>query len=156
MSYAVLAHGEDGLEPETWDYIDWHEATMGCQLTTGTRTEFTFTWHNTFGCYGLEVFEQPLESFPSGVGEPWRPATIIVDCHPRWAALLGREIIGTEIMWHEVNPAETLPLWVRLDFAPADQDRPGSDSAWFLGGADDVMVVFDRAAAGRTKMPGLG
>lgn len=160
VMYAALTGGADGHEPEAWDHGDWHEPTMGCQVTTDAGAQFTLIWNHTFGCYGLEVFEQPLTDFLVDVGEPWFPHAFAVDDHQRWAPLIGREIIDAEMSWIEFEAFEPRPLWIRLDFAPTEQDppgRPGRDSVWiaagcsrgqeFALGSDDVMVVFDQATA---------
>jgi hypothetical protein len=157
VTYAVLTGGQDLLEPNEWDYRAWHEPTMGCQLTTDTGVEFTLTWHHSFGCYGLEVFDQPIDDFLARTGEPAGPHILTVGDHPQWSMLLGREITGTEVAWMQWVSSDATPAWVRLDFAPSGQLSDEQRSVWFVAGCwrgdrfsiatDDVTVIFDKATA---------
>jgi hypothetical protein len=157
VTYAVLTGGEGLLEPDEWDHHDWHEPTMGCQLTTDVGVEFTLIWNHSFGCYGLEVFDQPIDAFLARTGEPAGPHIVTVGDHPLWSALLGREITGTEVVWMQWVSSQATPAWVRLDFAPSDRVPDEQFSVWFVAGCwreerfaiatDDVTVMFDKAMA---------
>jgi hypothetical protein len=102
--------------------------------------------------------------------------------HPRWQALLGREITDTEVGWIRWLSGEPTPLWVRLDFEPVVPNSKGSnlrrsnskgsnsrgpdsqepDSVWFAAGrwdqdgfdtrTDDVTIIFDRAEAAGAEL----
>ena len=77
VEYALMTGSdESGREPLTWDYDTWHEPTYGCQLAVDIGVVFTFTWGNTFGCYGLEVVDRPIEGFLVNIGEPCGPAVL--------------------------------------------------------------------------------
>src|SRR6185312_12659147 len=97
------------------------------------------------------------------VGEPWGPALLRVGGHARWRPLLGREIIGTELVWAEWVSSDPTPCWLRLDLAPRDEHPPSDPgSVWisvgrwehdrFTFAADDVTVIFDAAEAARTRI----
>jgi hypothetical protein len=89
VRYALMTGGgPDGREPLTWDFDASHEPTHGCQLTMDNGAVFTFTWDSSFGCYGLEVFDRPVEEFVVNIGEPWGPIVLPVDDHARWRRLL--------------------------------------------------------------------
>ncbi|WP_037603328.1 hypothetical protein [Streptacidiphilus rugosus] len=163
VEYALMTGSdEDGREPLTWDRGTSHEPTHGCRLTTDLGVRFTFTWGNTFGCYGLEVFEQPLEAFLTNIGELWGPVVVPVASHPRWQQLLGREIVGTELAWVDWASGGATPCWVRLDLGPDAMQRSTPESVWIAAGrwqgdrfqfaTDDVTVIFDRAEARRTAI----
>ena len=163
VDYAPLTAGTDGHDVPDWDYGAWHEPTMGIQLHTDIGTVFTLTWGNSFGCYGLETHDRSINEFLACVGEPCGPLLVPVGDHPHWRALLGREIIGTELAWVEWTSSDPTPCWLRLDLAPED-GQPSSDpaSVWICAGrwerdrfafaTDDVTVIFDPAEAARTKI----
>lgn len=163
VEYALMTGGDEGgREPLTWDYGMSHEPTHGCQLTVDLGVVFTFTWGSTFGSYGLEVFDRPVEEFLVNIGEPCGPAVLPVGGHPRWQRLLGREIIGTELAWVDWLSGEATPCWVRLDLDSNELSGGSLESVWiaagrwegdgFLFASDDVTVIFDRAEATRTKI----
>jgi hypothetical protein len=182
VTYALLTGGADGNVPEDWDYAAWHRPTMGCQLTTNTGVEFALVWESSFGEYGVEVFDQSIDGFVAGVGEPYGTAMVSAGDHPRWQALLGREITDTEVGWIRWLSGEPTPLWVRLDFEPVVPNSKGSnlrrsnskgsnsrgpdsqepDSVWFAAGrwdqdgfdtrTDDVTIIFDRAEAAGAEL----
>jgi hypothetical protein len=83
---------------------------------------FTFIWNNSFGGYGIEVFDRPIEDVLVGVDEPYGPLVLPVNDDARWSALLGREIIATKLDWIEWVSGDPSPICVRLDFAPLDHD----------------------------------
>ena len=153
----MLASGHDGREPEQWDRQTWHEPTYGCQLTTHIGVAFTFIWNNSFGGYGIEVFDRPIEDFLVDVGEPYGPLVLEVSNDPRWSALRGREIIATELAWIEWVSGEPSPISVRLDL-----DAPKQSSVWlaaghwrddgFAVGTDDITVIFDMGTAARAHL----
>lgn len=167
VRYALLAadHGEVQL----WDHAAAHEPTFGCQLTLDDGVEVTFTWGESFGWPGLEAFRRPVDDFVRNVGEEWGPVIVPVGGHPRWQALLGREITGTELVFSTWSSPGTddvpkpVPSWVRLDLAggSAGEAPDGTpDAVWIAAGrweprgfrwnTDDITVVFERAEAART------
>jgi hypothetical protein len=162
VAYAVLAGGHDGREPEQWDRHTWHKPTYGCQLTTHIGVAFTFIWNNSFGGYGIEVFDRPIEDFLAGVGEPYGPLVLEVNGDPRWCDLRGREIVAAELDWIEWVSGDPSPISVRLDLAPLERDAPNQSSVWlaagrwradgFAVGTADITVIFDMATAARAHL----
>jgi len=163
VEYALMTGGgEGGCEPLTWDYGMWHEPTHGCQLTMDIGVVFTFTWGNTFGCYGLEVVDRPVEEYLANIGEPWGSVILPVGGQPSWQRLLGREIVDTELAWVDWVSGDATPCWVRLDLGPSELLRSTPESVWIAAGrwdrdrfvfaSDDVTVIFDRAEATRTTI----
>ncbi|MFD4532007.1 hypothetical protein ACFWNL_06000 [Kitasatospora sp. NPDC058397] len=165
VDYVVPTGGPDGLEPAEWDLRQGHEPTFGCQFTTHLGVVFTLIWNDSFDGYGIEVFDQPIETFPTRPGNSGFPALISVTDHPRWSGLLHREILHTELAWVEWGSGGATPVWIRLDFAPVrhDQGDPHrSDSVWLVAGrwaqgrftipADDLTVMFDESEAVRANL----
>ena len=143
-------------EPRAWDHGDWHHAVMGVDLLTDAGPR-SITWDNTFYCYGVELFEEPIANHlrlrPDG------PESWSVGDHQLWAAHLGQPIRATSTYWQRLDigvgrrpdgsvatPATTVdvPVALRLDF-PAG-------AVWFVAaqpigvgvyvGGDEIMVVF--------------
>lgn len=162
VAYAVLASGHDGREPEQWDHQTWHEPTYGCQLTTHIGVAFSFIWNNSFGGYGIEVFDRPIEDFLIDVGEPHGPLVLEVNDDSRWFALRDREIVATELGWIEWVSGEPSPISVRLDLVSLDHSAEKQSSVWlaaghwrddrFAVGTDDITVIFEAATAARAHL----
>jgi hypothetical protein len=163
VEYALMTGSDQGEDaPLTWDYGMWHEPTHGCRLVTDLGVVFAFTWGATFGCYGLEVVDRPIEEYLVNIGEPYGPAVLPVGGHPRWQGLLGREIVDTELGWIQWVSGDPTPYWVRPDLGPDESSGSTPQSVWiaagrwggdrFLCGTDDVTVIFDRGEAVRTAI----
>lgn len=55
----------------------------GASSSPPTSAVFTVIWDNSFGCYGLELYDRPINGFLARVGEPWGFALLPVSDHPR-------------------------------------------------------------------------
>lgn len=157
--YYPLATGDDGRVAEQWDYGGWHTPTMGVELITdiGHRYSAIWIWHNTFTCYGLELFRQPMTDFLTSLGDPWGSVAVSVSDHPRWTGLIGK-LIHADICWDSFD-ATRVPTAVRLGF--------GTTEVWIAAGrtadpesavmfhlcTDDVMVVFTSEIATQAGIP---
>lgn len=159
VDYAVLTCGQDGQQPQEWDYDTRHEPSMGCQITTDIAGPFSFIWDSTFGGYGLELHHRPLDQFLANLGEPYGPILVSVGRHPCWQALLDRHIVDTGLGWIEWVSGDPSPCWIRLDLEPDNPPSSRSQSVWLVAGrwhargyslaTDDVAVIFDRVEAVR-------
>lgn len=157
VDYAVLTCGQDGHQPQDWDYDTRHEPSMGCQITTDIADRFAFVWDNTFGSYGVELHHRPLDQFLAHLGEPYGPILVPVGEHPRWQALLDRHITETELGWIEWASGDPSPCWIRLELEPDNPASGKAESVWLFAGrwhahgyslaTDDITVIFDRAEA---------
>ncbi|WP_327149293.1 hypothetical protein [Nocardia sp. NBC_01329] len=156
--YYPLTTGDDGRCPGEWDFGDWHEPTMGVELLTGSGHRYSAIWNNTFTEYGLEIFPKPMTDFLL-VG-PGGSVAVPVSDHPRWAGLIGENIVAAEICWdHDPSGAVRVPSAIRLGLretavwiAAGRSSDPGSEAGFYLG-TDDIMVVFSQEMASQTGIP---
>jgi len=157
--YYPLASGTDGREIEQWDFGDWHTPTMGVELITdiGHRYSAIWIWDNTFTCYGLEVFQQPMTDFLTSLGAPWGSVAVPASDHPRWARLINKPI-HADTCWDSFDEVRvstavrlgsgTTVVWIAAG-RPAD---PESATTFHLN-TDDVMVVFTSEIATQAGIP---
>ena len=106
ITYYVLMGGDDGREPEQWDFGTWHDATMGVELVTDGGERFSAVWGDSFDHYGLELFTGPMTDHVVALGEPRGVAAISVSRHPQWAGLVGTELTSVDIAWSD-DPVST-------------------------------------------------
>ncbi|WP_322762138.1 hypothetical protein [Frankia sp. Cr2] len=159
VSYRGL-HPSDG-EQEPWDYGDWHHAVMGVELTTDARP-FTIIWTNTFFCYGVEVFADPIDRHL--VSDEFGPKRAGPDDGaPRWADKLHTPVHDVAIWWEriDVGPGRLngtgeivappysveVPVALRLDFDAGPVWFVAATPHWpemndFLVLGDEIVVVF--------------
>lgn len=116
--YPLASEEDDGWVTEQWDFGDWHEPTMGVELTTDVGHRYSAIWNNAFTCYGLEVFRQPMTDFVR-IGPSW--GAVAVSDHPRWAGLIGQKLIHVDTCW-DTDPFGTVrvPTAVRLGTRAAE------------------------------------
>ncbi len=152
--YTLSAFDDDELAVE-WDFGDWHEPTMGAELSTSDGHRYSAIWNDTFGEFGIEMFPKPMDEFLGG------SVAVPVSDHHRWAGLIGRKIIAADICWrHYPDTPIPVPLAIRLGFrkstiwiaAGVSQDQGSSTN--FQLGSDDVMVVFTQEMSARIGLPG--
>lgn len=156
--YYPLTTGDDGRLAEEWDFGDWHEPTMGVELTFRNGDRYSAIWNNTFTEYGLEIFPRPMVDFL--LMAPGGSVAVPVSEHPHWAGLIGKKIIAADICW-DCDPSGTIrvPSAIRLGFrgtavwiaAGRSADTGPATSFWL--GTDDVMVVFTPEMSSQTGIP---
>ncbi|BCJ38858.1 hypothetical protein Athai_63610 [Actinocatenispora thailandica] len=119
ITYYVLMGGDDGREPEQWDFGTWHAATMGVELVADSGERFCAVWGDSFDHYGLELFTGPMTDHVVMLGEPGGVAAISVSRHPQWAGLVGTELTGVDVAWSD-DPVSTPS---RCGLAPGGHTR---------------------------------
>ncbi|PYC68361.1 hypothetical protein C7C46_29180 [Streptomyces tateyamensis] len=163
VDYFVLMVGDEGTDPDEWDYGAWHEPTMGVELTMDDGGTYSAVWGSTFDYYGVELYSAPMRDFLSRIGEPGGSARVAVAEHPLWAGVLSGPIESCRIQWYgEEHGAPTpMPKAIHVRTATAqvwiaagrsathEPDGPGP----FYLCTDDVLVIFDADVAARA---GLG
>lgn len=82
VDYFVLMVGDEGTDPDEWDYGAWHEPTMGVELTMDDGGTYSAVWGSTFDYYGVELYSAPMRDSLSRVGEPGGSARVAVAEHP--------------------------------------------------------------------------
>jgi hypothetical protein len=155
--YFPLAIDDNG-RPEDWDFGDWHEPTMGVELTFHSGHRYSAIWNNTFTEYGLEVFPQPMIDFL--LMGPGGSVAVPVSDHPRWAGLVGRKVIAADLCW-DSDPGRTIrvPSAVRLGFRgtavwiAAGCSVDAGPATSFRLGTDDVVVAFSPEMSSRIGIP---
>jgi hypothetical protein len=163
VDYFVLTTGEDGTEPEDWDYGAWHEPTMGVELTTVDGGVYSAVWDSTFDYYGIELYPAPMREFLSRIGEPGGSARVTVTDLPLWAGVVSAPIESCRIQWCGKEHGAPTPVpeaihvrtatgqvWIAAGRSALEE--PNATAPFFLG-TDDVLVIFDTDVAERA---GLG
>ncbi|MDX5568304.1 hypothetical protein PYK79_40285 [Streptomyces sp. ID05-04B] len=159
VTYYPLSCGDDGTEVEEWDFGVWHQPTMGVGLIAENGTRYSAVWGNSFDYYGLEIFQEPMSSQLTMIGQPGGTPAVAVTDHPSWSGLIGVPLVGADILWSEGDYGLRLPVAVELR-APAATawlvaGRPAQwppDGRFYLG-TDDVMTVFTHEFAGTVGLP---
>ncbi|WP_406465050.1 hypothetical protein OH768_53885 [Streptomyces sp. NBC_01622] len=159
VTYYPLSCGDDGAEVEEWDFGVWHQPTMGVGLLAENGTRYSAVWGNSFDCYGLEIFQEPMSSQLTMIGQPGGTPAVAVTDHPSWSGLIGVPLVGADILWSEGDYGLRLPVAVELR-APAATVWliAGRPAQWppdgrFCLGTDDVMTVFTHEFAGTVGLP---
>ncbi|MEY9893970.1 hypothetical protein ABIA35_005068 [Catenulispora sp. MAP12-49] len=143
--------GEDGTEPEDWDYDGWHQPTMGVELLMAGGEQHSAVWDHTFEYYGIELHRSPLTDHVLAPEDGGTNARCTLTMNPAWAGLIGEPIESAAIQWDSDEPHSALfvPLAIHLRTAKA-KVRFGvgalagvaADDPFHLG-TEDVFVAFD-------------
>ncbi|OQS13383.1 hypothetical protein B0T36_19980 [Nocardia donostiensis] len=158
VMYYPLTIGDDGRLAEKWDFGDWHEPTMGVELTFHSGHRYSAIWNNTFTEYGLEIFPKPMIDVL--LVAPGGSVTVPVSDHRHWVGLIGKKIIAADICWdHDPSGTIRVPSAIRLGFrgtavwiaAGCSVDTGPATSSRL--GTDDVIVVFTREMSSQTGIP---
>ncbi|WP_028803757.1 hypothetical protein [Streptomyces sp. 142MFCol3.1] len=161
VDYFVLMVGDEGTDPDEWDYGAWHEPTMGVELTTDDGGTYSAVWGSTFDYYGVELYSAPMGDFLSRIGLPGGAARVAVAEHPLWAGVVSAPIESCHIQWRGEEHGAPVPeaihvrtatgkVWIAAGrSATYKPDGPGP----FYLCTDDVLVIFDTKVAERA---GLG
>ncbi|WP_051940605.1 hypothetical protein [Phaeacidiphilus oryzae] len=163
VAYFVLMAGDEGTDPDAWDYGAWHEPTMGVELVMDDGHTYSAVWGSTFDYYGVELHSAPMREFLSYIDEPGGSARVAVADHPLWAGMVSAPIESCRIQWcgEEHGAPTPVPAAIHLRSATGQvwvaagrsathgPDGPGP----FHLGTDDVLVIFDAEIAERA---GLG
>ena len=88
---------------------------MGVELVTDAGRIYSAIWNNSFDTYGLEIFLEPITKLLVSIGEPRGSVAVSVSDHPRWAAVIGKELTAAAIYWDEgpFDPTVQRPEAVR-------------------------------------------
>lgn len=157
VDYFVLMVGDDGTDPDEWDYGAWHEPTMGVELIMDDGGTYSAVWGSTFDYYGLELHAAPMRDFLSRIDEPGGSARVAVADHPLWTGVVSAPIESCRIQWcgEEHGAPTPVPEAIRLRTATgqvwiaagrsatSEPDGPGP----FYLCTDDVLVIFDTDVA---------
>lgn len=155
VGYFVLMVGEEGTDPDEWDYGAWHEPTMGIELAMDDGSTYTATWGHTFDYYGLELYRAPMNDFLSYIGQPGGSARVEATGHPLWAAVLSTPIESCRLQWRgeEHGAPAPVPEALHLKTATSQVWIAAGRSAVYPPdgrihlGTDDVLVTFDTETA---------
>ncbi|WP_194894414.1 hypothetical protein [Catenulispora pinisilvae] len=160
VGYFVLMVGEEGTDPEEWDYSTWHEPTMGVELAMDDGSTYTATWGHTFDYYGLELYAAPMSDFLSNLGQPGGAARIEATGHPLWAQVLATPIDSSRIQWlgEEDGAPTPTPKALHLKTATGQVWIAAGRSAVYPPdgriylGTDDVLVTYDSETAAQAGL----
>ncbi len=160
VDYFVLMSGDEGTEPDEWDYGAWHEPTMGVELITDDGDTHSAVWGSTFDHYGLELYPAPMRDFLSYIDKPGGSARVTVAEHPRWAGIVTAPIESCRIQWcgHGHGARVPVPEAIHLRTATgqvwiaAGRSAAYEPDGSFHLGTDDVLVIFDVGVAERTGL----
>ncbi|OLE23108.1 MAG: hypothetical protein AUG49_17095 [Catenulispora sp. 13_1_20CM_3_70_7] len=155
VDYFVLMVGEEGADPDEWDYGAWHEPTTGIELAMANGSTYTATWGHTFDYYGLELYAAPMSGFLSYIGQPGGSARVEATDHPLWAEVLSTPIESCRILWcgEEYGARPRCPEALHLKTATGQVWIAAGRSAVYPPdgrihlGTDDVLVTFDTETA---------
>lgn len=154
VRYYPLTSG-DGGSVESWDFDDWHQATMGVELRDTQDRVLSVIWGQAFGGdqattsdFGLELRVGSIDDHL--IPEARRPveATSLA----RWSSFIGVSL-GVSTVWSAGTGPESVPVALRLTAgtnvlwiaAACPRTWPTSDE--FVVGADEVMVIFSEDLA---------
>ena len=160
VDYFVLMVGEEGTDPDEWDYGAWHEPTMGVELTVDDGSIYTATWGHAFDYYGLELYAAPMSDFLSYLGQPGGTARIEATGHPLWAEVLSTPIESARIQWCGEEHGAPTPVPEALHVKTATGQvwiAVGRSAVYppdgriYLG-TDDVLVTFDVETAAQARL----
>jgi hypothetical protein len=159
VDYFVLMVGDEGTDPDEWDYASWHEPTMGVELTMDDGPTYSAVWDSTFDYCGVELYPSPMRNFLSRVDEPGSPARIAVAEHPSWQRIISAPIESCRVQWwgKEHGAVTAVPeaihvrtavgqVWIAVGHSAVEPDGP------FHLGTDDVLVIFDADVAERAGL----
>lgn len=160
VDYFVLMTGDEGNEPDEWDYGTWHEPTMGIELTVDPGVTYSATWNHTFGHYGLELYQAPMSDRLLNIGNPGSSARVSVTDHPLWAGIIAAPIESCRILWSdpEHGPVTRIPEAIHLQtitgqvWIAAGRAADYPPNGRFQLCTDDVLVVFDTETATRAGL----
>jgi hypothetical protein len=162
VDYFVLMVGDEGTDPDEWDYGAWHEPTMGVELTMDDGGTYSAVWGSTFDHYGLELYSAPMHHFLSRIAEPGGSARVAVTEHLLWDRVVSAPIESCRIQWCGEKQGAPTPVpeaihvrtatgqaWIAAGrSATYEPDRQGR----FYLGTDDVLVIFDTDVAERAGL----
>lgn len=162
VDYFVLMAGDEGTDPDNWDYGAWHEPTMGVELTMDDGGTYSAVWGSTFDHYGVELYPAPMPDFLSRIGEPGGSARVAVAEHPLWAGIVSAPIESCRVQWCGEEHGASTPVpaaihvrttagqvWIAVGrSATYEPDGPGPFSLC----TDNVLVIFDTDVAERAGL----
>ncbi|MFJ6118883.1 hypothetical protein ACWGJX_14745 [Streptomyces sp. NPDC054775] len=160
VDYFVLMGGDEGTDPDEWDYGTWHEPTMGVELTMDDGGTYSAVWGSTFDYYGVELYPAPMRDFLSHIDEPGGPARVAVAEHSLWAGIISAPIESCRVQWCGEEHGSPTPV------PEAIHVRTVAGQVWIAAGrsatyepdgpfhlcTDDVLVIFDTDVAERAGL----
>lgn len=160
VEYYVLLTGDEGAIPDQWDYVTWHEPTMGIELTTDDGSRYSAVWGHTFDYYGLELYPAPMREFLTNIDQPGGSTRVSATDHPLWAEIISAPIESCRILWcgEDRGAATRMPEAIWLQTATGQAwIAAGRSAAYEPDGSfhlctDDVLVIFDTNTATRAGM----
>ncbi len=153
VDYFVLMGGDEGTDPDEWDYGAWHEPTMGVKLTMDDGGTYSAVWGSTFDCYGVELYLAPMRDFLSHIDEPGGPARVAIAGHPLWAGIISAPIESCRVQWcgEEHSAPTPVPETIYVRTAAGRSATYEPDGPFHLC-TDDVLVIFDTDVAERAGL----